>query len=70
MYDLILKNGKIVDGKNRRIRKADLAVKDGKIAGIGSFSGEREIDCQGKYLCPGFIDAHVHIESPFCKTYM
>ena len=63
MYDLILKNGKIVDGKNRRIRKADLAVRDGKIAGIGSFSGEREIDCQGKYLCPGFIDAHVHIES-------
>ena len=44
MYDLILKNGEIVDVKNRRIRKADLAVKDGKIAGIGMFSGEREID--------------------------
>ena len=38
-------------------------MKDGKIAGIGHFSGENVIDCTGKYITPGFIDAHVHIES-------
>ena len=63
MYDFILKNGNIVDVKTEEIKQADLAVKDGKIAGIGYFLGENEIDCTGKYLTPGFIDAHVHIES-------
>src|SRR5699024_4253289 len=52
-----------IDVKERKLIKGDLAVSKGKIAGIGSFSGEREVDCSGKYLCPGFIDAHVHIES-------
>lgn len=63
MYELVLKNGTIIDVKERKLIKGDLAVSKGKIAGIGSFSGEREVDCSGKYLCPGFIDAHVHIES-------
>ena len=63
MYDFILKNGNVIDVKNEEIKQEDLAVKDGKIAGIGHFSGEREIDCTGKYIAPGFIDAHVHIES-------
>lgn len=63
MCELVLKNGTIVDVKNRRLIEGDLAVSDGKIIGIGTFSGEQEVDCRGKYLCPGFIDAHVHIES-------
>ena len=63
MYELVLKNGTIIDVKERKLIKGDLAVSKGKIAGIGSFSGEQEVDCSGKYLCPGFIDAHVHIES-------
>lgn len=63
MYDFILKNGNVIDVKNEEIKQADLAVKDGKIAGIGHFSGEKEIDCTGKYIAPGFIDVHVHIES-------
>lgn len=63
MYDVILKNGNIIDVKNEEIRQEDLAIKDGKIAGVGHFSGENEIDCTGKYIAPGFIDAHVHIES-------
>ena len=57
------KNGNVVDVKNEQILQADIAVKDGKIAGIGHFSGENVIDCTGKYITPGFIDAHVHIES-------
>ena len=63
MCELVLKNGTIVDVKNRKLIRGDLAVSDGKIIGIGTFSGKQEVDCQGKYLCPGFIDAHVHIES-------
>ena len=63
MYDLILKNGNVIDVKNGKINKEDIAIKDGKIAGIGHFSGENEIECTGKYIAPGFIDAHVHIES-------
>ena len=60
MYDVIFKNGNVVDVKNEQILQADIAVKDGKIAGIGHFSGENVIDCTGKYITPGFIDAHVH----------
>ena len=63
MYDFILKGGNIVDVRTEEIKQADVAVKDGKIAGVGHFSGENVIDCTGKYITPGFIDAHVHIES-------
>ena len=49
MYDVIFKNGNVVDVKNEQILQADIAVKDGKIAGIGHFSGENVIDCTGKY---------------------
>ncbi|MGN0418068.1 adenine deaminase [Anaerostipes faecalis] len=62
-YEMVFKNGKIVDVRQGKIVEADLAVNHGIICGIGDFSGEKEIDCKGKYLCPGFIDSHVHIES-------
>ena len=74
--ELIFKNGKIVDVVNQCIQEADLLVRNGRIEGVGTFSGEYEIDCTGKYLCPGFIDSHVHIESgmavpmEFAKTVM
>lgn len=63
MCDFILKGGTVVDVKTEETRQADIAIKDGKIAGVGHFFGENEIDCTGKYIVPGFIDAHVHIES-------
>ena len=62
-YDLVFKNGTIVDVKTKTSYRADLAVSGGVIAEIGSLDGERVVDCSGKVLCPGFIDAHVHIES-------
>ncbi len=62
-YDLVFKNGTIVDVKAKTSYRADLAVSGGVIAEIGRLDGEREVDCSGKVLCPGFIDAHVHIES-------
>ena len=61
--DLVLKNGKILNVFTEEIITADVAVAGGVIAGVGDYEGDREIDCTGKYIAPGFIDAHVHIES-------
>lgn len=60
---LVLKNGNIVNVFSERIVTGDVAIADGRIAGIGSYKGEQEIDCTGRYIAPGFIDAHIHIES-------
>ncbi len=62
--DLVIKNAQIVNVLSEEIYKADVAIKDGIIAGIGSgYIGEKEIDAAGKYISPSFIDGHVHIES-------
>lgn len=61
--DTVFKNANIVDVFNRRIICGDVAVCGEKIAGIGNYSGNREIDLDGAYIMPGFIDAHLHIES-------
>ena len=62
--DLVIKNANIVNVLSEEIHKADIAIKDGIIAGIGeNYSGEKEIDIQGAYVTPSFIDGHVHLES-------
>ncbi|EUJ29174.1 adenine deaminase [Listeria floridensis FSL S10-1187] len=62
--DLIIKNGRIVNVFTAEIIEADIAVKNGYIAGIGEFRSAAEvIDAKGSYIVPGFIDAHVHVES-------
>lgn len=61
--DLVLKNGNVLNVFSEEIIKQDVAIVDGIIAGVGSYHGEREIDCTGKFIVPGFIDGHVHIES-------
>jgi len=61
--DLVLKNCTIVNVFSHRIENGDIAVADGVIAGIGEYSGRKEIDLKGALVCPGFIDGHVHIES-------
>ena len=63
--DMVLKNGNIVDLCGGKILKADLAIADGLIAGFGEYEGEREIDVTGKYISPGLMDAHIHIESSY-----
>ena len=60
---LVIKNANIVNVFTGTIEKGDVAVRDGIILGIGSYSGKEEIDAKGAYLCPGLIDGHVHIES-------
>ena len=62
--DLVIKNANIVNVLSEEIHKGDIAIKDGMIAGIGeNYSGEKEIDIQGAYVTPSFIDGHVHLES-------
>ncbi len=63
LADLVLKNGNVLNVFTEEIYTADVAITGNVIAGVGSYKGEREIDCTGKYIVPGFIDAHVHIES-------
>ena len=60
---LVIKNANIVNVFTGTIEQGDVAVRDGIILGIGTYSGREEIDAKGAYLCPGLIDGHVHIES-------
>jgi len=62
LYDLIVKNGRVVTGAGNPWFRGDVAVKDGRIAEIGRVSGKAEeaIDASGRVVCPGFIDLHDH----------
>jgi adenine deaminase len=61
--DLLLRNGRLVNVFSGEIIDTDLAVADGHIAGFGPREARVEVDLGGRYVAPGFIDAHVHIES-------
>ena len=61
--DLVIKNVTIVDVFQNSSFVDNVAIKNGVIVGFGNYSGKIEIDCTGKYICPGLIDAHAHIES-------
>lgn len=64
-YDLLIRNGRIVDGSGKPAYAADIAIKDGRIAKIGTLAdaaAPRVIDAKGQVIAPGFIDVHVHVE--------
>lgn len=61
--DLVIKNANIVNVFTKEIVKGDIAICMDQIVGIGNYDGVNEIDVNGKYVCPGLIDSHVHIES-------
>jgi adenine deaminase len=63
--DLVFRNGNIADVYTGRFIKADLAVSGGLIAGLGTYEGRQIIDAGGRYILPGFIESHIHIESSF-----
>ena len=67
--DKVIKNGIIVDVYGGQFIKADLAIADGLIAGIGSYEGQEVIDAMGEYVLPGFIDGHIHIESSYVSPH-
>ena len=61
--DLVLKGGNVFNSFTGEWETADVAVCGSVIAGIGSYKGAEEYNMAGKYLTPGFLDAHMHIES-------
>ena len=61
--ELVLKNARYVNVFTHELCTGDIAIACGKIAGIGKYDGEKELDVSGRIVCPGFLDAHIHIES-------
>ena len=60
---LVLKHAKIVNVFTETVEEGDIAMEDGIILGIGNYEGELERDLKGAYVCPGFLDGHIHLES-------
>ena len=61
--DLVLKNATFVNVFSNELSTMDIAVAEGLIVGMGSYEGRSEVDCTGKIILPGFLDAHIHLES-------
>jgi adenine deaminase len=61
--DLVLRGGRVLSVFTREWLDVDVAVYGGHVAGLGRYEGERVVDLGGSHLVPGFVDAHVHIES-------
>jgi adenine deaminase len=63
MADILFINGKIINVFTGEILQESMAVKDGHICGFGEYESREVVDLKGRYMAPGFIDSHVHIES-------
>jgi len=61
----VIKNCKVFNVFTGAFVQGDIALCGGQIAGVGSYSGEVEVDAEGRYAVPGFIDSHIHIESSY-----
>ncbi len=61
--DLVIEGARVFSAFTREWLDVDVAIADGRIAGLGSYPGRHRLDAGGRYLVPGFVDAHVHIES-------
>src|SRR5262249_9040426 len=61
--DLVVRGGRVLSVFTREWLKADIAVVDGYVAGLGHYEGAEMLDAAGRYLVPGFVDAHMHLES-------
>src|SRR5689334_2766604 len=76
MFDLIIRDGLVVDGSGVPSRRADVGIRDGRIETVGRLTGERarrEIDAEGLVVAPGIVDAHTHYDpqitwDPLCDT--
>ena len=61
--DLVLKNAMVMNVFTERLERRDVAICGDRIAGIGLYDGEREVDLSGRIIVPGFMDGHMHLES-------
>jgi adenine deaminase len=62
--DLVVRGGRVLSVFTREWLETDVAIADGYVAGLGDYDGAEQIDVSGRYVVPGFIDAHMHLESP------
>lgn len=65
--DLLLKNARLVNVLSGEIHAADVAVAGGQVLGWGAYEAREVVDVEGRFLCPGFLDAHVHLESAMVR---
>src|ERR1051325_11384655 len=61
--DLVIRGGRVLSVFAREWLEADVAVVDGYVAGLGDYDGCETLDAAGRWVVPGFVDAHVHVES-------
>ena len=61
--DLVIRGGRVFSAFTREWLDTDVSVVDGTVAGLGDYEGRETLDASGRYLVPGFVDAHLHIES-------
>ena len=65
--DLLLKNARLVNVFSGEVHAADVALADGRVLGWGDYAARHTVDLEGRFLCPGLIDAHVHLESSMVR---
>src|SRR5215468_4151071 len=67
-YDLLIRNGEVVDGTGASRRRADVAIADGKVAAIGKVTegARKTIDASDLIVAPGFVDPHTHYDAQIC----
>ena len=61
--DLVVRGGRVLSVFTREWLDTDVAIVDGHVAGLGSYEGRETLDAAGRYVVPGFVDAHMHLES-------
>ncbi len=61
--DLVVRGGRVLSVFTKEWLEADVAIVDGTVAGLGSYEGRETLDASGKWVVPGFVDAHMHLES-------
>ena len=67
--DLVLRGGQVINVFSGELERIDIAIAGGRIAGLGpGYEAKEEVDLAGTLVAPGFIDAHVHVESSMCTT--
>jgi adenine deaminase len=62
--DLVIRGGRVLSVFTREWLETDLAIADGYVAGLGDYEARQEVDAAGRFVVPGFIDGHMHLESP------